>query len=69
MRQALSSARLNRPPSWWSIRRALPYVDLRVDLDRALLTQLHYQWELDEPLLERHIERVFDPNSVPYPEV
>ncbi|MEC7203789.1 MAG: hypothetical protein VXW49_08960, partial [Pseudomonadota bacterium] len=43
--------------------------NLRVDLDRALLAQLHYQRELDEPLLERYIERMFDPNSIPYPEV
>ena len=50
-------------------RESFTYVDLRVYLDRALLAQLHYQWELDKPLLERYIERMFDPNSIPYPEV
>ena len=50
-------------------QESFPYVDLRVDLDRAPLAQLRYQWELDKPLLERYIERVLDPDSVPYPEV
>ena len=50
-------------------QESFTYVDLHVDLDRALLAQLHYQWEIDKPLLERYIERTFDPNSIPYPEV
>ena len=50
-------------------RESFTYVDLRVDLDRALQAQLHYQWELDKPLLERYIERMFEPNSIPYQEV
>ena len=50
-------------------RESFTYVDLRVDLDRALLAQLHYLRELYKPLLERCIERMFDPNSIPYPEV
>jgi len=48
---------------------SFPYVDLRVDLDRAPLAQLRYQWELDKPMLQRYIDRVLDPDSVPYPEV
>ena len=50
-------------------QESFTYVDLRVDLDRALLAQLHSQWELDKPLLERYIERMFEPNSIPYQEV
>lgn len=46
-----------------------PYVDLRVDLDRDPLAQLRYMWELDKPMLQRYIERVLDPDSVPYPEI
>ncbi len=45
------------------------YVDLRVDLDRDPLAQLRYMWELDKPMLQRYIERVLDPDSVPYPEI
>ena len=50
-------------------QESFTYVDLRVDLDRALLAQLHYQGELDKALLARYIERKFDPNSILYPEV
>ena len=45
------------------------YVDLRVDLDRAPLAQLRYHWEFDKPMLQRYVDRVINPDSVPYPEV
>jgi uncharacterized Ntn-hydrolase superfamily protein len=45
------------------------YVDLRVDLDRDPLAQLRYHWEFDKPMLQRYVDRVIDPDSVPYPEV
>jgi uncharacterized Ntn-hydrolase superfamily protein len=50
-------------------RESFAYVDLRVDLDRAPLAQLRYQWEFDKPMLQRYVDRVIDPDSVPYPEV
>ena len=36
-------------------RESFTYVDLRVYLDRALLAQLHYLWELDKPLYRTHV--------------
>lgn len=45
------------------------YVDLRVDLDRAPLAQLRFQWEFDKPMLQRYVDRVINPDSVPYPEI
>ena len=45
------------------------YVDLRVDLDRDPLAQLRYHWEFDKPMLQRYVDRVIDPYSVPYPEI
>ena len=50
-------------------QESFTYVDLRVDLDRALLAQLQNQGGLDKLSLERYIGRKFDPNSIPHPEV
>jgi uncharacterized Ntn-hydrolase superfamily protein len=37
-----------------------------VDLDRDPLAQLRYHWEFDKPMLQRYVDRVIDPDSVPY---
>lgn len=50
-------------------KESFAYVDLRVDLDRDPLAQLRYQWEFDKPMLQRYVDRVINPDSVPYPEV
>lgn len=50
-------------------KESFSYVDLRVDLDRDPLAQLRYHWELDKPMLQRYVDRVIAPDSVPYPEV
>jgi uncharacterized Ntn-hydrolase superfamily protein len=69
MRLAANSGKSSRPPCWSVHRESFAYVDLRVDLDRAPLAQLRYQWEFDKPMLQRYVDRVIDPDSVPYPEV
>jgi uncharacterized Ntn-hydrolase superfamily protein len=50
-------------------KEGFTYVDLRVDLDSDPLAQLRYHWKVDKPMLQLYINRVIDPDSVPYPEV
>ena len=44
-----------------------PYVDLRVEFDRAPLTELRFLWEAYQPQMDRFVTQVIDPDSLPYP--
>ncbi len=45
-----------------------PLVDLRVELDRAPLSELRFLWETYRPRMEWFVTRAVDPDIVPYPE-
>ena len=42
-----------------------PLVDLRVEFDRAPLTELRFLWEEYQPQMERFVTQVIDPDSLP----
>ncbi len=44
-----------------------PFVDLRVEFDRAPLADLRFLWEAYQPQMERFVTQVIDPDSLPYP--
>ncbi len=44
-----------------------PYVDLRVEFDRAPLAELRFLWEAYQPQMDRFVTQVIDPDSLPYP--
>jgi len=44
-----------------------PFVDLRVEFDRAPLAELRFLWEAYQPQMERFVIQVVDPDSLPYP--
>ena len=44
-----------------------PFVDLRVEFDRAPLAELRFLWEAYQPQMERFVTQVIDPDSLPYP--
>ena len=46
-----------------------PLVDLRVEFDRAPLSELRFLWEVYQPRMEVFVTRAVDPDSVPYPEI
>ena len=46
-----------------------PLVDLRVEFDRAPLSELRFLWEVYQPRMEIFVTRAVDPDSVPYPEI
>lgn len=46
---------------------SFPYVDLRVEFDRAPLVELRFLWEAYQPQMDRFVTQVIDPDSVPYP--
>lgn len=46
-----------------------PLVDLRVEFDRAPLTELRFLWETFQPQMDRFVTQVIDPDSLPYPSV
>ena len=45
-----------------------PLVDLRVEFDRAPLSELRFLWETYRPRMELFVTRAVDPDSVPFPE-
>ena len=47
---------------------SFPLVDLRVEFDRAPLTELRYLWEIYRPQINDYVRRTMDPDSIPYPE-
>ena len=47
---------------------SFPLVDLRVEFDRAPLTELRYLWEIYRPQVNDYVRRTMDPDSIPYPE-
>lgn len=47
---------------------SFPLVDLRVDFDRAPLTELRFLWEVYRPQVNDYVRRTMDPDSIPYPE-
>ena len=49
--------------------QVFPLVDLRVEFDRAPLTELRFLWEIYRPQMERFVTQVIDPDSLPYPSV
>ena len=49
--------------------QAFPLVDLRVEFDRAPLTELRFLWEIYRPQMERFVTQVIDPDSLPYPSI
>lgn len=48
---------------------SFPLVDLRVEFDRAPLSELRFLWETYRPRMERFVTQAIDPDSLPYPEV
>jgi len=46
---------------------SFPYVDLRVEFDRAPLAELRFLWEAYFPQMDRFVTQVTDPDSLPYP--
>lgn len=44
---------------------SFPLVDLRVEFDRAPLTELRFLWEAYQPQMERFVIQVIDPDSLP----
>ncbi len=42
-----------------------PLVDLRVEFDRAPLTELRFLWEAYQPQMDRFVAQVIDPDSFP----
>ena len=46
-------------------KESFPYVDLRVEYDRAPLPQLRFIWENYQPQMERFVTQVIDPDSLP----
>jgi uncharacterized Ntn-hydrolase superfamily protein len=44
-----------------------PFVDVRVEFDRAPLAELRFLWEAYQPQMERFVTQVIDPDSLPYP--
>lgn len=46
-----------------------PLVDLRVEFDRAPVTELRFLWETYQPQMERFIAQVIEPDSLPPPPV
>lgn len=46
---------------------SFPYVDLRVEFDRAPLAELRFLWEAYQPQMDRFVTQVIDPDSLPYP--
>lgn len=47
---------------------SFPLVDLRVEFDRAPLTELRFLWEIYRPQIKDYVRRTMDPDSIPYPE-
>ena len=47
---------------------SFPLVDLRVEFDRAPLTELRFLWEIYRPQINDYVRRTMDPDSIPYPE-
>jgi uncharacterized Ntn-hydrolase superfamily protein len=47
---------------------SFPLVDLRVEFDRSPLTQLRFLWETYRPQMLPFVQKVIDPDSIPYPE-
>ena len=47
---------------------AFPLVDLRVELDRSLLAELRFLWEVYRPQVDLYVTRAVDPDSIPHPE-
>jgi len=47
---------------------SFPLVDLRVEFDRAPLTELRFLWEVYRPQVNAYVRRTMDPDSIPYPE-
>jgi uncharacterized Ntn-hydrolase superfamily protein len=47
---------------------SFPLVDLRVEFDRAPLTELRFLWEVYRPQVNDYVRRTMDPDSIPYPE-
>ena len=47
---------------------SFPLVALRVEFDRAPLTELRYLWEIYRPQVQDYVRRTMDPDSIPYPE-
>ena len=41
-----------------------PLVDLRVEFDRAPLTELRFLWEAYQPQMDRFVDQVLDPDSL-----
>ena len=48
-------------------KESFPYVDLRVEFDRAPLAELRFLWEAYQPQMDRFVTQVIDPDSLPYP--
>jgi uncharacterized Ntn-hydrolase superfamily protein len=48
--------------------QSFPLVDLRVEFDRAPLTELRFLWEIYRPEVQQYVRRTMDPDSIPYPE-
>jgi len=48
-------------------KEEFPYVDLRVEFDRAPLAELRFLWEAYQPQMDRFVTQVVDPDSIPYP--
>jgi uncharacterized Ntn-hydrolase superfamily protein len=47
-------------------KEAFPLVDLRVDYDRAAISQLRFLWENYTPVMASYVERALDPEATKY---